>query len=365
MSSAPSFAPRWASPPGETIREALTDRDLTLEDFAFMLGWSSERTSQLLDGNEAISLDLARHLVDIIGGSVQFWMSRDAQYRDDLSRVEGDAWAQTLPDKDMRAFGWLPKTESWQDKLAACLDFFDVPDINEWRSSYGSQIADARFRTSPTVRTSEAAVAAWLRQADIQAKDLPVSDWNPDRFRVILDEARPLTVQKDPRAFIPKLRDLCGAAGVVLIVLRAPNGCPVSGVARINESGARMIVLSGRHLSDDHLWFTFFHEAAHLLLHDATSMYVDEFEKTSVTEVKSRAECEADEFAQEFLFPVDLRVHLGTPRSIRDVIRHSKRAGVSPGVLVGQLQHAGVIGFDKMNGVKRRYRWAGTTLEMA
>lgn len=365
MSSAPSFAPRWASPPGETIREALTDRELTQDSFASMLGWNVERTSQLLDGDEAISLDLARRLVRIVGGSVQFWMSRDAQYRDDLSRVEGDAWAQTLPDKDMRAFGWLPQTESWQEKLTACLDFFDVPDVHEWRSSYGSQIADARFRTSPTVRTSEAAVATWLRQADIQARDLPVADWNPERFRMALDEARALTFERDPRIFIPQLRELCGSAGVVLIVLRAPNGCPVSGVARINKSGARMIVLSGRYLSDDHLWFTFFHEAAHLLLHDATSMYVDEFENSSVTEVKSRAESEADEFAHEFLYPEELRLHLSAPRSIRDVIRHSKKAGVSPGVLVGQLQHAGTIGFNRMNGVKRRYRWVGTTLEMA
>jgi hypothetical protein len=31
-----------------------------------------------------------------------------------------------------------------------------------------------------------------------------------------------------------------------------------------------MVILSFRYLSDDHFWFTFFHEIAHLLLHNAS-----------------------------------------------------------------------------------------------
>ena len=37
-----------------------------------------------------------------------------------------------------------------------------------------------------------------------------------------------------------------------------------------------MIQLSARHKSDDHLWFSFFHEAAHVLLHSKKSVFVDE-----------------------------------------------------------------------------------------
>lgn len=364
MISAPNFAPRWASPPGETIREALGDRSLSVDEFASMLGWSPRRTAALLEGSEAISLDIARSLVDVIGGSVQFWMSRDAQYRDDVARVEADAWAETLPTKEMRSYGWLPSTSSWQGRLEACLDFFDVPDVATWRATYGTMITEAKFRTSPTARTSETAVAVWLRQAEIQASGIERPRWNRERFRRILEEVRGLTLEKDPRVFLPQLRALCLSAGVALVVLPTPKGCPASGVARFMGDSGPIIVLSGRYLADDHLWFTFFHEAAHLLLHDESEVFVDELTKGS--EAKSATEIEADEFSEDLLFPAQFRNSLPAGSiSVRDVIRLGKKVGVSPGVLVGQLQFRGRLRYDQLNGLKRRFKWVGTTLEMA
>ncbi|MFX9089566.1 ImmA/IrrE family metallo-endopeptidase, partial [Acinetobacter baumannii] len=44
-----------------------------------------------------------------------------------------------------------------------------------------------------------------------------------------------------------------------------------------------MVLLSFRHLSDDHFWFTLFHEFAHLLLHN-NQTFID----TDDTEVDQR-----------------------------------------------------------------------------
>ncbi|TCN39317.1 plasmid maintenance system antidote protein VapI [Kribbella orskensis] len=364
MPSNATFAPRWASPPGDTIREALDERGLSLTQFADMMACSPERASGLLDGAEPISLELGRRLADTIGATTQFWMSRDAQYRDDLDRVNADRWAESLPTAEMRKLGWLPKTSDWHERLDACLQFFGVPDLRTWDDTYGSLLATAKFRTSPKIRTDEAAVAVWLRQGEVEAQHLNVGRWNPARFRDVLADAKSLTREKDPAIFLPALTTLCASAGVAIVVVRSPQGCPASGVARRLGSGNPLLVLSGRHRSDDHLWFTFFHEAAHALLHDPGLVFVDELAPGSPA--ASDVEREADKFAEDILCPRSLLEMLPSGRiTTRDVIRASRAAGVAPGIVVGQLQHNGMLGYDQLNSLKRRYRWNGSNLEIA
>jgi Zn-dependent peptidase ImmA (M78 family) len=153
---------------------------------------------------------------------------------------------------------------------------------------------------------------------------------------------------------------------VVVVIVRAPRGCPASGAARTLSNGRRLIVLSARHLSDDHLWFSFFHEAGHVLLHDKSSTYVDEFEPV-VGEAIGTEESEADEFAEAELIGEASIMHLRTMAlTPREIVRAARNAGTSPGVIVGQLQHHGRLGFrTRLNRFKRRYRWDGPNLEKA
>jgi hypothetical protein len=50
---------------------------------------------------------------------------------------------------------------------------------------------------------------------------------------------------------------------------------------------------------------------------------------------------------------------------MREIIKLAHQVGVAPGIIVGQLQFQGRLSFGSgMNHLKRRYRWAGTSLEM-
>ena len=67
---------------------------------------------------------------------------------------------------------------------------------------------------------------------------------------------------------------------------------------------------------------------------------------------------EANSFAARTLIPADFQVELTSlPINQRAVIRLAVRLGVSPGIVVGQLQHLDRIGHEQLNGLKRRYRW--------
>ncbi len=60
-----------------------------------------------------------------------------------------------------------------------------------------------------------------------------------------------------------------------------------------------MIALSDRYKKDDFFWFTFFHEAAHLLLHSKKETFVDDGTDNDLLED------EANRFAADFLIPSD------------------------------------------------------------
>ena len=224
----------------------------------------------------------------------------------------------------------------------------------------------ARFRVSEKTRVNENATAAWLREAEREAAQISCASWEPVEFESSLPGLRSLTRVSDPRRFVPSLVESCAAVGIALVVLRAPAGCPVSGAARYLPGGTPHIALSARYLSDDHFWFTFFHEAGHLLANNMEAVYVDEIDRHPGTPL-SDEERGADAYAMDQLLPTSLRDRLirSTPTA-KQLHQLANEAGVSSGVLVGQLQHAGVIGFNsRLNRLKRHYKWSGTSLEKA
>jgi HTH-type transcriptional regulator / antitoxin HigA len=358
------FTPMWASPPGRTIRTRLDEIGLDVPEFADRLGTPADVALGLLDGRETITIDLARRLSSILGASPEFWVTRDCQYRDDLVRVETSQWLEEMPVREMARFGWIPPQSGWVARAEACLSFFGVKDLAQWRSAYEPVLAATRMRISAAVPSRPPAVAAWLRQATREAEAVATASWDATALRDSLGGVKALTWSKDPGIFVPRLRSLLAQAGVALVVLRALPGCPASGAALFLSPNRAMIAVSGRFLADDQFWFTVTHEIAHLLLHHPDHAILDDPSSPGVADTPE--EQEANRFAAETLLPASIRAGVAA-RSLtaRDVISVARAAGIAPGIVVGQLQFAGLIGYDQLNTLKRRYRWNGPNLGTA
>jgi HTH-type transcriptional regulator / antitoxin HigA len=82
-----SFAPDWVSPPGETIMDLLEEREWTQTQLAKRLGYSEPQVSQLINGEIAISTEIAYKLVEILGSTVNFWLKLEAIYRAQLAKT--------------------------------------------------------------------------------------------------------------------------------------------------------------------------------------------------------------------------------------------------------------------------------------
>jgi HTH-type transcriptional regulator/antitoxin HigA len=353
------FQPDWMSAPGTTIADLLEQQNISPEQFAKITGYSRERVSRLLSGRTAITIDVAKLLEKIIGGSVNFWMSREDQYRNDVARLQSEgrphaakAWLGELPLQDMIRFGWIkPSGTTFEAKVASCLQFFDVPDVASWRERYNDVLSAVSFRTSLTYESEPGSVLSWLRYGELKCAEIECKNWNEAEFMNALRTIRQLTKNKEPNSFVPALKKICADSGVAVVVLRAPTGCRASGATRFITPKKAMMLLSFRYLSDDQFWFTFFHEAAHLLLHSHKALFLEDG-----SDATSKEEDAANAFAENILVPKDVRKELLTmPLTQTDIMRMAVKLGVSRGIVVGQLQHMKRIGPDKFNWLKRRF----------
>ena len=355
MSKTDEFHSDWASPPGNTISCLLEEKSISTSDMQKHLGYTPDQFHELINGNSTISIGMARQLSKVLGSSVEFWVARDFQYQQKMETLKeiDDTFLSTLPLEDMIRFGWLELARNPQRQLTKCLDYFGVSNATEWFRIYEKSAHELAFRTSRSFRSRPGHVSAWLRQGEIVAHQMSCAPWSARLLKEKIPEIRSLTRIKDPRRFLPKLTCYCAEAGVAMAVVRAPKGCSASGAVRFIEPQKALIQLSFRYLSDDHFWFTLFHEIGHLLLHRPKWILLEE-ENQEITD----EEKEANEYSANVLIPdkhknemVNLRPHS------KEIIRFAVRIGISPGIVVGQLQHIGKLNFNHLNGLKRRFEW--------
>lgn len=356
-----TFTPDWFSKPGDTLSRLLEKQALSPRDLADRMNADVATVHGLLSGTLPISGDLSVRLARAVGGSPSFWENRQEQFDRDLDhaiQMAGNesviSWARSLPLGEMVNAGWMSRPADAKTMAKAALTFFDVSGPDEWRDRYAAFSNSFSFRTSPSFESKLGALSAWLRQGELEADTVRCAAWNPDKFRTLITDIRRLTLAKSPSYFMPRLRNLCAQAGVAIVFVKAPAGCRASGASRFIDTAKKaLIILSFRFLSDDHFWFTFFHEAGHLLLHGEHSTFID-----GGAAAESEKEADADRFAASVLIPPARQDELMNLRpTTENVMRFSLSVGISRGVVVGQMQHRKLIGPNQLNRLKRRYNW--------
>lgn len=362
------FEPNWASPPGDTIARMAVAECIPIHELAERIGLEEDVFAGVMDGRVQICDNIAVALSAELGASRQFWNERYKQFVADQERITGskpsqslNAWGHSFPAKALRDLGWLPKG-SRGDRLGEdILQFFGCDSINSWSERYSAGIGQVAFRTSFAFEADEMATLAWLRVGELQSDQLPLGKFSSSEFKKRLPALKKLCSLKHPYLYFPRLQQVCAECGVGLVSSKAPKGCRASGATWTAKQGNPVIMLSFRFLSEDHFWFTFFHEAAHVVLHGTDHISVDGGDPSPLG--ASVIEDEADSFAQDVLIPRSIRDEMLNAVPTRPHVRRIARiADVTPGIVVGQLQKAGVLQPHQFNNLKRRYRWNGDTL---
>jgi hypothetical protein len=273
-------------------------------------------------------------------------------------------WSRLFPLKEMRRFGFT-LVEGLSD-VEALLKFFGVSSPEVWRSKWNAH--PVAFRQTQVFDSRQEAVSAWVREAEIEASKLILSDFDENRLRSSLDEVRRLTRKRTGEA-LEGAKAICSRAGVAVVLVPELPRTRISGCARWLSDKHALVGLTIRYKTDDQLWYTFFHEVGHILLHrDQQSFVIDNAAKDVSDKVvdpkMAKYEEEANRFAADTLIPPAalrefLRLH-GKTLTNDEIHDFAESIGVGPGIVVGRLQHDCILKRHQGNKLKQILDWGFT-----
>jgi HTH-type transcriptional regulator / antitoxin HigA len=349
--------------PGETLLEVIEDQGMSQAQLAERMGRPKKTINEIIKGKAAITPDTAIQLERTLGVSANFWNQLEANYRAFVAKSEEEErlsseenWLKQFPIKEMIKHAWI--TDVGKSKILQTkelLNFFGVASPQQWEHGWKNNLV--AFRRSVKIESKLGSTSAWLRKGEIEAKMIQCAEFQEEQLNSSFKLFRTLTLEPNPNKFIPELIRNCAEIGIALVVLPGLKGAPVSGASLWLQPTKAMILLSLRYKSDDQLWFTFFHELGHILLHNKKDVFIDFVHQSSE---RPKEEKEADSFSAELLIPEntlnnwikDIRIP-----SRENVLSFAKKIGVAPGIVVGRLQYIGKLGHDQLNGLKQRYKW--------
>jgi hypothetical protein len=248
---------------------------------------------------------------------------------------------------------WVRATRSKIERVQELLAFFGVASL-----SRVSTVQQAAFRRSGSIkRTSPEALAAWLRKGEKEARNMDLRPYDGAAFRDVLVEARGL-VCKPVREWQHALRSLCASCGVAVVFVPHLPKTYAHGATKWLTPNKAIVQLSIRYSYEDIFWFTFFHEAGHILKHGKSRQFVDQDGMRRTAE-----EIEADAFAANLLIPrQEYLAFADRPRfSLAGVVSFANEVDISAGIVVGRLQHDKRIPQSHLNRLRRKLKWANST----
>ncbi|MCA9444707.1 MAG: helix-turn-helix domain-containing protein [Candidatus Omnitrophica bacterium] len=349
--------PDYAVPPGQTLLESIQELGMDQRELALRTGLHAKTVNEIIKGKHPLSQQTAIKLERVTGVPARMWNNLEMLYQERLARMKDRErleldldWLKTIPTRELITRSIIEESKDKVSLLRQVLTFFGVGTVSEWEKYWMNTLA-CRFRRSQAFETKPGVTATWMRLGELKAKGMECEDYEKKSFLSALEQIRRLT-REQPEVWQHEMISLCARAGVALVFIPEIRGCPASGVTRWLHSRKAMIQLSLRHKRDDHFWFTFFHEAGHVL---------EEHRKEIILEVRDSGDGEeetANRFATTFLIPKDRQKEMMSIRSRHEVERFASELNIAPGIVVGQLQKRGVIPFSHLNDLKVKLVWA-------
>ncbi len=353
--------PDHAVPPGAVLADRLEYLGMTQSDLAGRMGRSEAKISQIINGTKSITAETALQLERTTATSADTWLRLQAQYdatrarledRERLLREEKDT-ARAFPYAEMARRGWVPDTRMVVERIEHLLHYLGVTSLTLGMDQFAA--ASPMFRVARCKEPSECALAVWLRQGQIEARNTETETFSKRALERVLPALRAMT-REDPTKCFGALRATLAECGVAVVVVPPLKGTHVQGATQWLARDKAMIELSGRYKWADVFWFDLFHEIGHLLIHDKSNRIFVSF---SDGDGDDEREAEADQFAEEILIPPREHDRLLAlrPYSAARVTQFAREIGVGPGVVVGRLQHDRELPPTHLHGLRVNCIW--------
>lgn len=347
------YEPDVVYPPGDTLQELLDELGLTQHELATRTDLSTKHINQLIKGAVALTPETALRLERALGTPAHVWNNLESAYQShrarqaETERLHSDeARLDSFPIKELIKRGCIQKWNTRTDQLRELFNFLGVANASALDVLLERPAA---FRSSAAFASDIPAVTSWLRIGELRAQQIRCEPYDKNALVRLLPDLRALTLEAESAVWLPELIHRCSTVGVAVVAEPELPGTRINGATRWMTPDKVLVQISGRHKTDDIVWFTLFHELGHLLKgHSKKAIFINE------GEAHQGDEAEADDFARNVLIPPSESHNLDRLRTDRDVVEFADFVGVSPGIVVGRLQHDGTWPRNRGNKLKKK-----------
>lgn len=376
------YTPNTVVHPGATVSEYLEVNDWSQRDLSRRTGLTPKTISEICNGKAPITPPTSLAFEKVLQRPAHFWLSLQRRFDEAKARQsaaakipEWEGWAEKFPAKDweqwaakfpisdMKRYMWVDPDGLETSRVESLLRFFGVSSPDSWKSVWEAE--NVAFRQTRKFKTSIPAISAWVRATEIQAAELEfkVEPFNEQKLLVAVQELRAAT-RESAEDFVPKVQALCAAAGVAVVWVPELKNTGISGCARWLTDSKALIGMTLRYKNDDQIWFTFFHEVGHILLHRKKYGFIlDNADEDLVDRVidpnMQRTEEEANRFAADTLIPPNELTQFLKRADFSEGAIHNfaDRLRIGPGLVVGRLQREGILKYFQGQTLKRTFEW--------
>lgn len=330
------FEPDYAIPPGESLREVIGSLGMSQKELAKRTGLTVQSLNRIFKGTQPITYETANRLELATGVSATMWNNLEAQYREQLARIhererlQDDLdWLKEIPVAELVKRGVLPRPKDTVEQLREVLKFYGVSSVEAWCRIWEAPAVAAR--RSPCFESKRGPASAWIRLGELQARAINCQTFDKVRFKKALKQIRYL-IREPAYVFQPEMKRLCAESGVAVAMVREMKKVPWNGATKWLTPHKAMILLCLRGRGEDKFWFSFFHEAGHVLHDSKKDLLINDGSQDDPREKQ------ANDFAAESLIPSKYDDAIRRIRSKAEIVQMADLLGIATGIVAGRYQ---------------------------
>lgn len=339
-------------PAGEHIQDWLDQHNMNVAELALRTDISRSILYKIIKGENPITSETAAKLQSVTDISAEFWLNLESIYQLEKSQLEAQkqaeasvleikAFVKDQPVAQLVKRGVLPedfKKLSPFEQQDLLFRFYHVSNRTAYLDTNGDYKMAARTVRGTTSNSS--ALKAWIQLVINAARGVHSTleqAYSEQAFRAMLPNLVHLTAEIDkglsPKDFLLMLQSKCREVGVIVEYIEKLEGVRnLCGVALWLGKDRPVIALTLHGQDLDRIFFTFMHEAGHIVN--------DQHDLVFVTDKEADREVQADNFAADNSIPPALNEEiLATGGSLDGLIAIAERIGVMHDLVVGRYQH--------------------------
>lgn len=301
--------PDTAVHPGEHIQDFFDDdATIPVSDIADVAGLDEHDVRSIINGEVPITPTSAEGLSRGLRTTASFWLNLQKHHDEVVQRLAENKCFDMEPYRDFTrstsgispikhlvGSGEVPWRHNKVEQARFLCAWLGIPNLEGYENRILGQfqLSNGRFAPNP------APLVVWLRRGELEARQQieNIADYNENAFLDSVRRIRALTTEPT-EVFLGAMREACNGAGVAFVASPNMPGSGVRGVARWLDDSTPMIQLNDHGNAADRVWFTFYHEVAHILNRDQE--YLDSEEPDGDWDADSIPEAEqlANQFAE-------------------------------------------------------------------